>query len=248
MYITHEDKARYDRDGYLLVERLFDDAEVAKMIAEAEGGGRVANSRYSSADGSGKKVNLAIWQELGSDIWSAASTCPRIVNTARVLMGEEISFYHGKVMMKEARTGGASEWHQDYGYWYQDGFLYPHMLSAFVALDPATRENGCLRVLQGSHRLGRLEHQMVGEQVGADPERVRLAERSLETVYCEMSPGSVLFFHCNTLHTSAPNESDRHRRAFIMCYSAWGNPQWLDDVRIRRDACPVGPNDAIAAL
>lgn len=56
-------------------------------------------------------------------------------------------------MLKEAHTG-AWEWHQDYGYWYDQGFLFPRMLSAFVSLDQATRENGCLSVLRGSHRIG----------------------------------------------------------------------------------------------
>lgn len=42
------------------------------------------------------------------------------------------------------------------------------------------------------------------------------------------------------LHSSAANESDRHRRSFIMCYSAWSNPQRTKDGFIRREPCPVG--------
>jgi ectoine hydroxylase-related dioxygenase (phytanoyl-CoA dioxygenase family) len=45
-----------------------------------------------------------------------------------------------------------------------------------------------------------------------------------------MTPGSVLFFHCNTLHTSAANNSDHHRRAFIVCYTGTSNPQYRGDV------------------
>ena len=98
------------------------------------------------------KARLAIWHELGDDIWAAASTNPRIVNNLRILLGEEIAFFHGKVMLKEAKQGGAWEWHQDYGYWYNQGFAFPRLISAFVALDAATKENGCLQVLRGSHR------------------------------------------------------------------------------------------------
>ena len=57
-------------------------------------------------------------------------------------------------MMKEARTGGQHVWHQDYGYWYENGSLYSDMGSVFLALDPCTTENGCLQVLAGSHRQG----------------------------------------------------------------------------------------------
>src|SRR5205823_4545204 len=156
------------------------------------------------------------------------STCPRIVNNIRILMAEEIAFFHGKVMLKEARQGGAWEWHQDYGYWYDQGYAFPRLMSAFVALDPAVRANGCLQVLRGSHRLGRLSHSKVGTQTGADPSRIAQIETLFERVYCEMTPGSVLFFHCNLLHASGPNESDRPRRSFIICYNALGNPQFTE--------------------
>jgi ectoine hydroxylase-related dioxygenase (phytanoyl-CoA dioxygenase family) len=82
------------------------------------------------------------------------------------------------------------------------------MMSVFVALDAATKENGCLQVLVGSHRLGRLNHARVGEQTGADPERMAMVEKLFELKYVEMNPGAVLFFHCNLLHRSAANDSD----------------------------------------
>ena len=119
------------------------------------------------------------------------------------------------------------------------------MISAFVALDAATRENGCLQVLRGSHHLGRLEHGRVGTQTGARPERIAAVEPLFERLYCEMSPGSVLFFHCNLLHASAPNESDHHRRSFIMCYNALANPQLTERKTSEQRPCPVSTDDAI---
>ena len=100
------------------------------------------------------------------------SASPRIVNGVRALLREDVYHWHSKVMLKEPRQGGAWEWHQDYGYWYHDGAPYPRLLSCMIALDPATRENGCLKVLVGSHLLGRLDHGRQGSQVGADPERI----------------------------------------------------------------------------
>ncbi len=245
MYLAQHDVERYHRDGYVLVPELFTPAEVQALLAKIEGGGRVAEATRGKADAGGRTTKLAIWHELGDDIWAAASTCPRIVNNVRILMGEEIAFFHGKVMLKEAGAGGAWEWHQDYGYWYNQGFVFPRMMSAFVALDPATRENGCLQVLRGSHRLERLNHGQVGTQTGADPERIHQVEGMFERVWCEMSPGSVLFFHCNLLHTSAANESDRHRRSFIICYNALANPQVGPRKMTEDRPCPVSPDDAI---
>lgn len=241
----YEQASAFDRDGYLVVPGVFSPEEVRIMLNEVEGGG-IASRQINMPDASGKSAKLAIWYELADDVWGAASTHPKLVNTLRILLREEICFFHGKVMMKEAHSGGAWEWHQDYGYWYNEGFLYPNMLSAFVALDPATIANGCLQVLRGSHRLGRLDHGRVGNQTGGDPSRIGLLEERLERVPVELEAGSVVFFHCNTLHTSAPNESDNHRRSFIVCYTAQSNPQMRHEGGvITREYCPTGPADGL---
>jgi len=245
MYLDRQKVAEYQQNGYIILEKAFNQREVRAMLAEVERGERIAQTTIGRNDASGKQARLAIWHELGDDIWAAASTNPRIVNNARILMGEEIAFFHGKVILKEAHTGGSWEWHQDYGYWYNQGFVFPHMLSAFVALDPATRENGCLQVLRGSHLLGRLDHGQVGDQTGIDSNRVQQVTPFFEHIYCELEPGDVLFFHCNLLHASGPNDSDRHRRAFIMCYNTLANPQLSERKTAEQRPCPVSTDDAI---
>ncbi len=62
--------------------------------------------------------------------------------------------------------GGAWEWHQDYGYWYNNGCLLPDMASCLMGIDRATKANGCLQVLKGSHHMGRIEHLKTGDQTG----------------------------------------------------------------------------------
>ncbi|CAH1802509.1 unnamed protein product, partial [Owenia fusiformis] len=88
------------------------------------------------------------------------------------LLGGEVYHYHTKLMMKEPHTGGKWNWHQDYGYWYQNGCLFPDMATVFIAIDPSTKSNGCLNVIKGSHKCGRVEHKKVAGQTGADVERV----------------------------------------------------------------------------
>jgi hypothetical protein len=245
MHLTEKEVETFNRDGFVFMKNLFSEREVAAMIAAINDGGRVANSTYGRSDASGRQAKIALWFDIGNDIWSAVSTCPRIVNNMRILLSEEVAFFHGKVMLKEAKSGGAWEWHQDYGYWYEQGFVFPRLMSAFVALDPATQKNGCLQVLRGSHKLGRLTHGKVGDQIGADTSRIREIENLFERVPCEMSPGTVLFFHCNLLHTSAPNNSEYSRRSFIVCYNALGNPQIGEKKTSGQVPCPVGPDDAI---
>ena len=141
------------------------------------------------------------------------------------LLDGEVYHYHSKMILKDAKVGGAWTWHQDYGYWYQNGLLFPQLASVMIAVDPATRENGCLQVLAGSHHMGRLNHVTTGEQAGADKEKVDQALKRLELIHCEMEPGDALFFHCNLLHHSDQNRSEAPRWTLICCYnSAQNNP------------------------
>ncbi len=249
MFLDAQKAYDYQRDGYVILDNVYSQEQVDAMIRTIEGGDeRVTANLRKRADTGGKTANLALWYDIQDDIWGAATKYPALVNGVRMLMGEDVTFFHGKVMLKEAKSGGRWEWHQDYGYWYQQGFLYPTMMSAYVSLDRATKENGCLKVLKGSHRLGRLNHEAVGGQTGIDPNRIAALEDHFETIYCEMEPGSVLFFDGNLLHSSESNESDLHRRAFIVCFSALSNIQ-LDgygEKTIEPSAVPVGSADDFA--
>ena len=146
-------------------------------------------------------------------------------------------------MLKEPRVGGTWEWHQDFGYWYQVGALEPDkMLSAVLAVDDHTRENGCMQLLRGSHRLGRLAHGLAGEQAGADAAMVRAARARFELVHAEMRAGDILFTHSNLLHASAPNDSPSWRRSLIVAYNAVDNPPREGTV------CPLPADAPIAPL
>ena len=83
-------------------------------------------------------------------VGSRSGTIPATTSSeSSHVLGGEVYHYHSKLMLKEPFVGGAWEWHQDYGYWYQNGCLFPWMASCLIALDPATRANGCLQVLKG---------------------------------------------------------------------------------------------------
>jgi ectoine hydroxylase-related dioxygenase (phytanoyl-CoA dioxygenase family) len=180
---------------------------------------------HAMADKEGGTSKLWLTSETErEDIYNAFCHGRRIVGSMERLMGDEVYLYHYKMMVKEPRVGGAWEWHQDYGYWYNNGCLFPDMASCYIAVDRAHKGNGCLQVIRGSHRLGRIDHGRFGDQVGADPDRTALALEHLELVYCEMEPGSALFFHANLLHRSDQNRSDDPRWSLICCYNTRHNP------------------------
>ena len=105
-----------------------------------------------------------------------------MVDLAEDAIGKPVYLYSHKMTMKQPNEGGAWEWHQDFGYWYNYGCLAPEMMSIYVALDRATRENGCLQVLRGSHKLGRLDHVREDGQTNAEREHLEAALKRFELV------------------------------------------------------------------
>jgi ectoine hydroxylase-related dioxygenase (phytanoyl-CoA dioxygenase family) len=149
------------------------------------------------------------------------------------------------MIMKDARVGGAWTWHQDYGYWYQNGVLFPLLTSIFIAVDPATRENGCLQVIPHSHEMGRIDHVLTGDQAGADKARVEEIVKRLPVEHVEMAPGDALFFHPNLLHRSDQNRSDKPRWSMICCYNAARNDPYKESHHPRYTPLVKVPDAAI---
>ncbi|KAK3605250.1 hypothetical protein CHS0354_037651 [Potamilus streckersoni] len=139
------------------------------------------------------------------------------------LLGGEVYHYHSKLMCKPPEIGGRHIWHQDYGYWYSNGCLFPDMMTVFFALDDCRKVNGCLQVLEGSHKCGRIDHKLVAGQTGADEERVQYISSVCPHKYVEMNSGDALFFHCNLLHCSSDNSSDKRRWALLSAYNKASN-------------------------
>jgi ectoine hydroxylase len=220
--------AQYAADGYVVVPGLLD-AEETALLGRAARADRVLDEHsFGRSDGEGGTVRLSLWNHPTDTIYGMIARCESIVGTAEKLLGGEVYHYHSKMIMKDARVGGAWTWHQDYGYWYQNGVLAPLLTSVSIAVDRATRENGCLQVIRGSHELGRIEHVLSGEQAGADPERVAQILKRLSLVHVEMQPGDGIFFHPNLLHRSDQNRSDKARWSMICVYNAARNDPYME--------------------
>ena len=226
---TPEQRAAYERDGFVLIRSLFDTEEIALLRGAIETDPQLHASLYDRNDASGKATRMATWNHPGDSVYGLAARSHRVVDTMEEMLGGEVYHYHSKLTAKEPRDGGAWEWHQDYGYWYHNGCVFPYMASVMVALDKTTRENGCLQVIRGSHHAGRVEHGVLpGQQVGADPRRVEEMLKTMELVYAEMEPGDGLFFHANVMHRSDQNRSENRRWTVLFCYNAARNNPYLE--------------------
>ncbi len=170
--LASEQVAAYHRDGYLIVRNFLSSAETEKLGGIAIGDDAMNRHAFDLNDRTGKKTRLTLWYQPGDDAYGLLTRSRRMVASVDTLMEgrSAVCHFHSKLMQKEPRVGGAWEWHQDYGYWYKNEFLFPdQMLSVMIAITAATKENGCLQVISGSHKMGRIEHGFTGRTESALP-------------------------------------------------------------------------------
>jgi hypothetical protein len=246
--LSESQVAVYHADGYVLAKRLFDAEEIGLLARSAKEDNELDKRSFGRADGEGGVVRLSLWNHPGDGIYGIFARCERMVKSCEQLLGGEVYHYHSKMILKDAKVGGAWTWHQDYGYWYQNGVLEPLLTSVFIAVDPCTVENGCLQVIKGSHHCGRINHVLTGDQAGADRERVDEILKRFPLVHVTMDPGDALFFHSNLLHRSDQNKSDKPRWAMICCYNAARNDPYKESHHPRYTPLKVVPDSAIKAV
>lgn len=123
-----------------------------------------------------------------------------------------ISIFRAMVMNKPAGQGTVLPWHQDGGnVWALDR---DPLVTVWVALDPATRANGCLEVIPGTHRLGLLS--LYGSTVAEEHVRVHCPPERVLSL--EVEAGHAVLLHNWLIHRSGVNPTSVPRRAFTTCY------------------------------
>ena len=246
--LSAEQVSAYKRDGYLILPGFFSEPEINRLYQAAIGDNTIRKNAYDVNDESGKKSKLTLWFNPGNDIYGILSRSERMVRVADTLLEGKfpICHFHSKLMQMEPLVGGAWEWHQDYGYWYKNEFLFPEqMTSIMVGVTEANKKNGCLQVIRGSHKMGRVEHGKAGEQVGASMRHVDLALKTMDLVYVELKPGDALVFHSNLLHRSDANRSDKSRWSLISVYNRQSNVPYNEKSLSCITALAVVPDSAI---
>lgn len=215
--------AQFRADGFLIRRHFFSVVEIAPLIEACRSDPDIDGAVSALADSRGQPQEVATWTELGNDLCGVFPRMARMVEAAEAALGMPVYHWHSKLSMKRPGSSGSWDWHQDYGYWYGEGTLYPDFVTATVALDRMDHDNGCLKLVRGSHRCGRIDIKRFGAASGTDPERLNWIFERHETVECVMEPGDLVMFHANTLHSSGPNTSDRPRTLIHCTYNAVDN-------------------------
>jgi len=141
----------------------------------------------------------------------------RVVDPVSGLLGADVLGINSLFIFKPPRRGMGFPWHQDQWY-FRRRYTTATTVGTWQAIDPATRANGCLWVVPGSHRDEVREHrQPEGPQQSEYKRAVGVDDDA--GVPIELPPGAVLFFHSRLLHRSLPNGStDAWRRCYVAHY------------------------------
>lgn len=201
--------SRFRRDGYLFPMSVFTEAEAAAWADEL--------SALAAADVSDHPVPWNQKTYLLLPSLDLLLRDRRLTDRVAAILGEDLLALSADVFLKPAGSTRRITWHQDLNFWELDPF---DVLTAWVALTPATPDNGCVRYAPVGHhaRIPHVEH--------PDPQNIlsrgqELAVTVEETsvVDVALAPGQVAFHHSLTPHASGPNSTDAARIGFAIRYA-----------------------------
>jgi ectoine hydroxylase-related dioxygenase (phytanoyl-CoA dioxygenase family) len=224
MALSECDRAIYRHSGHLTVPGLFDASCTEALVADIQAWGEAflaelpPDQRAWYLDG-GVKARRVL-RKLDNphhhrDAVRRLAQTPALVEIVESLIGPGVSVYFSQVFFKAPEGGGPKPAHQDNYYFGPND--NEGVVTAWIALDDATLENGCLHFGDGSHRGPVYPHIAPADE----PYNLQLPPEILARQPMSPAPvmrGGVSFHHGNTFHQSAPNLSTRWRRACALHY------------------------------
>lgn len=236
--LSPEQAEQYERDGFLILENVFDSAEVRacreemeKLLSERSGD---ENGEVVAEHGSTDVRSIFRIHET-SDIFRKIASDGRIANIARYLLNDDVYIHQSRLNYKPGFRGREFYWHSDFETWHvEDGMPAMRALSASITLTANNENNGPLMLIPESHKyyvvcagqtpVNHFQTSLKKQQYGVPDDRClsELVERGgIVTAKCE--PGSVVLFDCNTMHGSNGNITPHPRSNVFYVYNAMSN-------------------------
>lgn len=249
--LTDEQLTFYHSNGYLANVPLLDEEQVAALAAELDEIKDPAHPQhhlfYEFHSNESSDPNAVLFHSLGhwritqgfhDVLWSPAF----VVAASQLLGNKAVRFWHDQLFSKPAHHGGVVAWHQDFSYWTRTTPM--QHLTCWIGLDDASRENGCLCYVPGSHTWGLLDKpELAGDMDGLDRFLTpKQKEQFANKVFIEMKKGHGSFHHPLLVHGSYENKSPRSRRAFVINVFADGTASDSNDPLL--EGVPAVPKGA----
>ncbi|HYF48778.1 MAG TPA: phytanoyl-CoA dioxygenase family protein [Planctomycetota bacterium] len=226
--LTESELKQFDEQGFLLKRGLVSPAMAAQISAEchalheqmaAHTQPEVHVSWEVQKENRPKRIRQLMHSEKVSAGLNSVLRSDEVLDVVESILGPDVSLFHSKLLMKAAHDGTITPWHQDYAYWKQANNR-PAYVNAMMAIDPATKENGAIQFVPGSHKQGLIPHDRRNEAFGVFLPGY-FGDRK-DAVLCEMQPGDIVFFGSLIIHGSDGNRSDKDRRANTVAYTVTG--------------------------
>jgi ectoine hydroxylase-related dioxygenase (phytanoyl-CoA dioxygenase family) len=210
--LTDAEVAQYQRDGYVIVPDLITPAAAIEWKTELK-------ARLQEEGNLEIPSGVRVWMSDKMDDYSSTQLqSPRLVALLQQLIGPAVEFLSYKAVFKNAKTAFSSPWHQDWAYWQGSA-----KISIWIALDDATPENGCLRLIPGSQR-NVIEMKEVEDVKGFGRRITDDQVAGMPIIDAPVPRGAGIFFHDLTLHASCPNLNGADRWSVIPTYRNAATP------------------------
>ncbi|HWD38482.1 MAG TPA: phytanoyl-CoA dioxygenase family protein [Fimbriimonas sp.] len=233
--ITDAQWQQFEDEGFLVLGKLLSDEELAalqlriddimlgkaqidynKLLMQLDSTtGAYADAGEQSMGHKGSTLAYRKIQNLeNDDLFEAYLSKPVFREVCSRAYGPEkgVACFRAMFMNKPSHQGTKLPWHQDA---WTDLDRQP-LITVWTALDPATKENGCVEAIPGTHKLGIVN----GTHNSGFLEEEQIAEHCLpeKVVYLELKPGEVVLLHNWLMHSSDVNRTEVSRRGFSVCY------------------------------
>ena len=205
MAVATDRAQQYQQDGVLFPVDLFSDDEIAGYRREFD--------RLDQTEGVDRAQERNRQRHFDLEfVWRMASH-PTLISLMQELMGPDLLLLATDFFVKYGSPDASAfvAWHQDVTYW---GLEPPDAHTAWIAVDDSDVENGCMRVIPGSHRHGIVTHgtsQRAGNQLSINQEIPDELVDSSSAVDLELRAGQISIHDGHLYHASQPNRSHRRR-------------------------------------
>lgn len=215
--LTQAEIEQYQRDGYVIPDFRIPDDMLAEMRKSLDA--LIAENPHLAADNMlcPHLLNAGVQGLKGDRVWLDFASYPEILDMVEQLIGPDFLLWGTTVFGKPAFSGKEVPWHQDGEYWPIKPLA---TCSAWVALDDTTPENGCLRVIPGSHKDKRLRkhHTDDGDHLALNQALDEAEYREEDAVDFVLKAGQVSFHDVYIVHGSKPNRSPNRRAGYVCRY------------------------------
>ncbi len=207
--LTAEELKSYRRDGYLLFHRpLLPSDEFDRLNAIFE-------------DQLARKVP-SLPDELDTPHFREPQLLqfllhPTVLDLIEPITGPDIALWSSHFICKEPYTGPATPWHEDSAFWEGRVDNYENIVTVWLALDRSSRQNGCMRVVPGSHRNGFSQYHEVDRASNTFAREIVRVDDST-AVDLELWPDECSLHDARIIHGAAANTSPHRRCGYTMRY------------------------------